>query len=194
LVSSHAVLLSSLQYETTYFFEVQSVAEAGASKTSNTLNFRTLIDTTPPFPPANLHTTAPQPDQMPIVWYHTLQDDQGGSGFSHFVIYRDSLPFDTTTEAWYIDYFVDQDAYYAYAITAVDQLGNESEPSNTEIFHVPTACSDDSDCTNPLYPTCYGQFGCGPARGGGSPVIMKETPEDYEEYLGGGWEGGGGWY
>lgn len=194
LAYDHAVLLSSLNYSTAYYYQVQSIADSGAYRASSVLNFTSLIDTTPPFPPANLHNTTPKPDQIPLAWYQTLQDNPGGSGFSHFVIYREGIPFDTTTSAWYIDYFVDQDAYYSYEITAVDMLGNESEPSNAEIIHVPTACVSNSNCTNPLYPVCYGELGCGEPLPGGSPVVLKEIPESYLQYEDpGGWEGGGGW-
>ncbi len=197
-VASHGITLSSLNNDTVYYYQVTSISESGSVRTSGIQTFRTLIDTTPPSAPTNLHTTTPSPDRVPLVWYHARLDNPGGVGFAYFHIYRDGLLLDQTANSYYEDIYIDQDATYAYTVKAVDLRGNESAASNEFVATVPISCTTDNDCINPLYPVCCGEIGCyascgGAGGGGSSPVVLKN--QNYTEYVPPGeWEEGGGWF
>jgi hypothetical protein len=192
-VASHSMVLSSLNNDSVYYYQVTSISQSGSVRVSGVQTFRTLIDMTPPSVPTNLHTTTPAPDRIPLLWYHTHQDNPGGDGFAYFNIYRDGLFMDQTANSYYEDFYVDQDATYVYSVTAVDLRGNESAHSDDLIITVPISCTTSNDCINPLYPVCCGETGCkASCGGGGSPVVLKTTYENYTTPGEG--EEGGGWY
>lgn len=184
--TDHTIGLTALNQNTVYYYQVISVTESGSVFRSSIQTFQTLLDQTPPAAPTNLRTTTPSPEKIPIVWYHTLQDAPGGSGFSRFRIYRDDLLINETGESWYEDVVVDQDATYTYRVTALDARDNESGASNAITVHVPTACTKVTDCRNPSYSQCCGALGCNASCPGGSPVVLKlpsgyQAPDEWQE-------------
>ncbi|USN53705.1 MAG: fibronectin type III domain-containing protein [Candidatus Nomurabacteria bacterium] len=195
MVTMHSLQIHSLNHDTHYYFRVRTTTGSGISQTSSIQSFTTLLDQTAPNVPANLRTTTPAPDRVPLAWFHSQLDNPGGSGFKEFIVYRDGSPYDTTGNTYYVDYFPDPGYDHVYWVTAVDNRNNESEASNPLIVHVPTPCISDLDCTDPQYPVCYGALGCGTPPPGGSPVMLKEIPLEYSQYQDpGGWDEGGGWY
>ncbi len=186
-VADHSLQLSSLNHNSIYYYRVASQSMSGTVRFSPVNTFHTLIDTTPPADPTNLHSGNVRPGEAIIWWYHTFQDNPGGSGFGGFIVMRDGQPLGQTNDAYYFDQTVTPGQDYAYAVKAYDVLNNESGLSNTINIHVPTACVNSNDCTVEPYRTCCGEFGCqvscvgaSPAilKGGGSPAILKTPPSD----------------
>jgi hypothetical protein len=88
-------------------------------------------DTIPPLPPAGLVVEEAQDGYVFIGWLKNGEQDLAG-----YIVYRnepgqaDFLPIDTVLKRYYIDTGRSYDTVYTYRITAIDQSGNQSAPSN----------------------------------------------------------------
>lgn len=91
---------------------------------------RSESDTTPPLPPAGLAVSATRCDGVALTW-QPASDGLNGSGVSEYRVYRDGMPLDSTygADTFYLDRTVVPDTTYAYTVTAVDRMGNESASS-----------------------------------------------------------------
>jgi len=91
---------------------------------------RSESDTAPPLPPADLAVSATRCDGVALTW-QPASDGLNGSGVSEYRVYRDGMPLDSTdgADAFYLDRTVVPDTTYAYTVTAVDRVGNESASS-----------------------------------------------------------------
>lgn len=178
MLSSHAVTLSSLQQNATIYYRAISRSASGLTRLSGVLSFSTLVDTTPPEDPSNLQLYGfAAPTELTIMWYHSWEDNPGGSGFKEFRIYRNSLQVEITTDQFYTDTNITPNQNYTYSVTAVDNSDNESGLSNPLLVHVPTACTTSANCTNPSYPVCCDDYGCQEGCEGSSPAVLKADTE-----------------
>ena len=192
--SDHAVTLSSLNENSTIYYRAVSRSASGLTRFSSILNFSTQIDTTPPADPSNLHLVDyAAPNFATISWYHTRQDNPGGSGFKEFIVYRNGTPLTTTTNRYLTDTNVTPNQNYTYRVTATDNRDNESGQSNGILVHIPTVCATSVDCTNPSYPNCCGELGCQTTCEGSSPAVLKGGSPAVLKAPIRPWEGGGGW-
>lgn len=90
---------------------------------------RTVPDQTPPPPPPAVFGIAPSCREVRVAWWPV--NDSGGSGLWGYKLYRDGalvtgVPVDGT---FYVDTNCVPGRQYSYAVTAMDQAGNESSPS-----------------------------------------------------------------
>jgi len=86
-------------------------------------------DTTPPLPPQGLYVYFAGDGMVILVWQNNRESD-----LSFYKIYRgvDTINFSCigqSTENIFADKGLDYDSTYYYYVTAVDNSGNESEPS-----------------------------------------------------------------
>lgn len=90
-------------------------------------------DTTAPLPPADVVVEGARDGYIFVGWLHGQERDLRG-----YIVYRaeglppgDFVPVDTLTRNFIIDEQRSYDTTYAYFITAIDDAGNESVPSDT---------------------------------------------------------------
>lgn len=84
-------------------------------------------DTTPPATPGNLTAALASPSQIDISWSASF-DMQ--SGIAEYVIYRDGVNWDTTTNTSYSDTGLASGTTYTYNVSAVNGDGVEGGQSN----------------------------------------------------------------
>jgi hypothetical protein len=95
-------------------------------------------DDTPPAAPRGLYSITGD-DEVWLYWYHNTEED-----FDFYVVYRSTealagpyYEIATTTSNAYIDRNVVNGNTYFYAITAVDEIGYESDLSYEDVFDTP---------------------------------------------------------
>jgi large repetitive protein len=138
-----------------HLYTIRSVDAAGnASPHSTTLTV--VYDSSPPQPPTGL--TVPTPTNLPhLSWDAGQDDDTGASGLDHYNIYRDGVLVGTAVGTSFDDSSLTANGSYGYAITAVDNAGNESLASRTSIVRfdgtAPLAPTDPSGATPTRLPT-----------------------------------------
>lgn len=86
------------------------------------------VDASAPTAPSGLVATVGRNGGVALVW-NTATDS--GSGLKSYYVYRNTQLIGTTTTLSYSDVSVVSGTAYTYAVTAVDQVGNESGVSNT---------------------------------------------------------------
>ncbi len=115
-----------------YDYYIQAVVKTGASEAESGMSPAVEIvpvDKFPPAVPAGL-TAAPSPDSIELTWDRNTEPD-----FAGYRVYRslDGAPFEKIADLVeapnYSDRRIASGKRYRYAISAVDQLGNESARS-----------------------------------------------------------------
>ncbi|MGH2524301.1 MAG: fibronectin type III domain-containing protein, partial [Anaerolineales bacterium] len=86
------------------------------------------IDSTPPTAPTNMAASPYSYTQVNLGW--TASTDSGGSGLSHYQVYRDNVLLGTAPTTTYSDLTAQPDSTYVYRVHAVDGDGNVSAASN----------------------------------------------------------------
>jgi len=84
------------------------------------------VDTTPPIAPANLVTSTVSDSEINLTWDASTDE----SGIDFYLIYRDAARLDTTVGTSYRDFGLLAATSYQYSVTALDNVGLESNPSN----------------------------------------------------------------
>jgi chitodextrinase len=91
---------------------------------------RSESDEVPPLAPAGLTVSATRCDGVALSWL-PASDGPTGSGIDHYRIYRDGAFLGLTEggDTLFLDRTVVPETPYAYSVSAVDRLGNESVPA-----------------------------------------------------------------
>ncbi len=101
-------------------------------------------DTTPPSVPSGLAASSVTSSQVGLSWTASV-DNTGGSGVAGYRVYRSDLsgPLNTSlvTGTSYTDTTVSPSTSYTYAVSAVDNAGNESAKSSAVTVTTPAAGS-----------------------------------------------------
>lgn len=136
------VFISGLTANTTYYFKVTASDSAGHTVSSGEYSFTTtnIADATiPSVVYANLHATGRTDTTVDLAW----SPGSDNTGISAYRIWRslDGVSFVEAgivsgTIRTYTDTGLDASTSYYYRLTALDEAGNESAPSNT--IQVPT--------------------------------------------------------
>jgi hypothetical protein len=121
-----------LSPETTYNYRAIAVNQVGESLPSSVASATTPPDTDAPTAPQDLKLTAAK-RTVSATW--TASTDSGGSGLGGYEIWRQEKKGDpsvvgTTSETSYVDTTAKQGHTYSYFVTAYDNAGNRSTPSN----------------------------------------------------------------
>jgi PKD repeat protein len=124
--------------EGTHVYTVRAVDAAG--NTGSASEARTvLVDATPPAVPGRPAGPATTNSTVTVSW--TAVDD-AGSGVDHYLVYRDAVVVATTSALAFADTGLTVDGSYAYAIAAVDVVGNVSARSAARVILFDTALPD----------------------------------------------------
>ncbi|MBI4056382.1 MAG: hypothetical protein HY399_02420, partial [Elusimicrobia bacterium] len=139
-VTSHSQTLSGLAGFTLYHFRVKSRDAVGNLRISGDGTFTTL-DTTPPSVPAGLSASAVSCSQINLAW--NSSSDTGGSGLKGYNLFRNNvfLTQVLTPGLSASDTGLSPSTNYSYAISAIDNAGNESLQSSPVSAATP-ACPD----------------------------------------------------
>lgn len=144
--TTHSVTISGLKPDQQYYFRIVASRQGRESETSASGAFSTLApldDTTVPVPPSGTSIAVDgTPNQVVIFWAPNAENDLKG-----YRIYRSELPSsgyamvsDTLIakgQERYTDTSVRTGMKYYYRVSAVDQAGNESGPSEIVSMLVP---------------------------------------------------------
>jgi len=142
---------TDLSESTRYYYRVRAYNAAGNSSYSNTVNAITQAaadDATAPSVPTGLMATAVSCSQINLSW--SASSDTGGSGLMGYKLYRNGsfiklVPAPSTSSA---DTGLAASTIYSYAVSAIDNAGNESATSSTVSKNTPSC-----DSTAPSVPT-----------------------------------------
>lgn len=123
---------TGLEPSTSYSYRVRAQSVSGGSSYSNVATATTRPnggEHTAPSTPASVTATDPICGAIRIAWSPSI--DTGGSGLKGYNVYRRKifLKFVAAPATSTLDTGLPSAAYYTYAITAVDNDGNESELS-----------------------------------------------------------------
>jgi hypothetical protein len=125
---------TGLSASTTYYYRVRATSTAGDSAYSNAAGATTLSatsgDTTPPSVPTGFRAWAATCTQVGLGW--TASTDTGGSGLKGYKIYRNGVFYmQVATAGTMLDTVPDPSQTYSYAVSAIDNAGNESARTAT---------------------------------------------------------------
>jgi len=125
---------------TEYHFSVKAV---DTSDNKSDFSLPTMVttpdvanDTTPPFPPTNLHFSEVRSFHI-IIAFDAAVDNDGGSGIRQYHVYRNGTLVADISTTTYEDTDVVEDQSYSYYVTAEDYAGNLSDPTDTISTTVP---------------------------------------------------------
>ena len=137
---------------TTSYYRVSAIARKGNRATSSPISVTTptaVLDTTPPSTPNGFVATASSCNQINLSW--SASTDSGGSGLKGYNVYRNGAllkqvlaPATSTSDTG-----LSAQTNYSYAVSAVDNAGNQSAQS-TPASATTLACPD---TTPPSVPT-----------------------------------------
>ena len=132
--------------DTSYGYAVRAVDAAGnTSEPSDTVVATTPApDVVPPSVPSDLQATAGT-DAVTLTWTASTDD---GSGVASYEVWRDGAPLGTTASTGFTDATIVGGETYAYAVRAVDGVGNASELTSEIVVTAPSP-----DVTPPSVPT-----------------------------------------
>lgn len=144
--TTHSVTITGLKPNQQYFFRIIASRQGRESETSTSGTFSTLApleDSTVPAPPSATSIAVDgTPNQVVVFWAPNTENDLKG-----YRIYRSELPSsgyalisDTLIakgQERYTDTSVKTGMKYYYRVSAVDQAGNESGPSEIVSMLVP---------------------------------------------------------
>ncbi len=142
----HRVTVPSLKPARRYFFRIVASRQGRESETSQIGDFTTqatMDDSTVPAPPTGASIAVTEtPNQVTVFWSPNSESDLKG-----YLIYRSELPStgyslisDTLVakgQERFIDTTVKTGMKYYYRVSAIDQAGNESGPSEIVSMLVP---------------------------------------------------------
>ncbi len=131
---------SGLSPNTTYSYEVSAFDLSGneSAKSSPPTQVTTGADVQPPTPPTNVIGT-PGLTQVSLTWNASTDN----VGVVLYLVFRNGLPIETSTETTFTDTGLTFNTTYYYEISAFDAAGNESSRSSPPIFV--TTLSPDAD-------------------------------------------------
>ncbi len=116
----------NLQSNTTYYYVVRGVNEAGSSAKSNEASASTGEDTEAPGAPGNLKVTGANDNTIKLIW-NSATDNIAVTAYE---IYRDGSLIGTTADTVFDVTGLTKQTMYAFTVKAKDQAGNKSSPSN----------------------------------------------------------------
>lgn len=142
----HSVTIPALKPDQQYFFRIVASRQGRESETSTTGTFSTLApldDSTVPAPPSGMSIAIDgTPNQVVLFWAANTENDLKG-----YRIYRSELPSSGYTmisdtliakgQERFTDTTVRTGMKYYFRVSAVDQAGNESGPSEIVSMLVP---------------------------------------------------------
>jgi len=105
----------------TYDVAAAATDRAGNVGTDGTVD-ELYVDLTPPSVPGDLAAAAVTSTRIDLTWQVAVD---GESGVSHYVIYRNGQPVDTSAAPAYSDVGLDQTQVYTYRVSAVSPYGFE---------------------------------------------------------------------
>lgn len=134
-VSTNAITINDLNYETEYSFAVTSIDASGNESALSVSRNGTPYNTTPPLPPTGIDLVAENIDfsKITLYWEENTEPD-----IAHYNVYRalslseadsDLTPLATVSETNYIDIAIEAGVSYYYWVKAVDRGGKESNAS-----------------------------------------------------------------
>jgi chitodextrinase len=129
---------AGLTNDRTYAYALVAVDDRGNASDPATAS-ATPTDLTAPAVPAGFTATAGD-GRVTLSWTANTEIDQAG-----YVLLRDGVQVVTTTDTAYTDTALVNDTTYTYALVAVDDRGNASDPA--------TASATPTDLTPPAAPT-----------------------------------------
>jgi chitodextrinase len=147
---------SGLVSGTNYVYSIQAFDTAGRVSTASTaVTMTTKADDQSPTAPAGVTAAAPGAVSVNLSWNpSTDYPIPGGVGLAGYRIYRNNATTPTytvTNGTTYTDTNVTASTTYGYTVTAYDNLGNESAPSN--VVSARTATGTVACTGNPTVPT-----------------------------------------
>jgi hypothetical protein len=110
-----------------YDLWVANGRNAPVAMATETITLVQIADNEPPTAPTNLNARAISDSQVELSWTESI-DNIGVVGYN---IYRDNVLVDSTSDAAYTDSGLQPRTTYSYFVTAYDEAGNISDPSNT---------------------------------------------------------------
>ena len=127
-VASTSFTDTGLAPDTTYTYSVTAEDNAGNFSLPATIDADTdiVIDQTAPGTPANLVATEVTSTSIALMW-DSVQD-LGGSGLAGYSVSRDGNFVLQTDSTSFTDNGLSPDTTYSYAIRAIDEAGNISDP------------------------------------------------------------------
>jgi len=120
---------TSLTPNTTYSYQISAVDNASNESARSTAVQVTTppLDTLAPTTPTGVSATATSSTSITVSW--NASTDSGGSGLSHYAVYRDGVLVATPAATSYLNTSLTPDTTYSYEISAVDNANNESTRS-----------------------------------------------------------------
>jgi hypothetical protein len=105
--------------------------DPGGYDSGNTIIVRTAPvnggDTTPPSKPTELNAQPVNNSQVDLIWNKSIDPE---SGISHYIIYRDDIFAEQSSDTSYSDIGLSENTLYTYEVSAVNGVGLESEKSD----------------------------------------------------------------
>src|SRR5438094_481536 len=139
-----AVLASA----TTYYYRVRAIRTGVYSAYSNIASAKTWPDATAPSVPAGLTASAASCSQINLAWIAST--DTGGSGLRGYNVYRNGVYVKQVPATSTADTVLAASTAYSYAVSAVDNAGNQSAkstPANAATLACATTTSSSSTTT-----------------------------------------------
>ena len=115
-----------LQPATTYVYRVSAFDDDGDEGDKSDAVQVTTEALPGPSVPTDLVATAASPYRIDLSW----SPSEAESGLDYYRVFRDGNEIVTTDETSYSDSSLEPDTEYEYRVSAVDELGNESERSD----------------------------------------------------------------
>lgn len=100
-------------------------------------NIAAPVDTTPPLPPSGLAAS--------LSGYSVFLTWTASQDAAYYQVYRDGGQIGEATAPAYTDQGTSPGAVYSYCVTALDQAGNESGPSNIIMVRIPGGDNDNPE-------------------------------------------------
>jgi chitodextrinase len=118
---------SNLTPDTLYTYMVTAVDAAGNESNPAQTSATTVAagDTTPPSTPGNLSATSVSPTQINLNWNASSDD----VGVAEYQVRRNGDLLATTNNTSFSNTNLTPDTLYSYAVIALDEAGNESNPA-----------------------------------------------------------------
>ena len=137
---------------TAYGYAVSAIDNAGneSARSAASVSTPACPDTTAPTVPASVTATASSCNLTSLSW--GASTDSGGSGLKGYNVYRNNAFLKQVTATSTTDGGLSASTVYGYAVSAVDNAGNESARSATSSTNTP-ACPD---VTPPAVPAGVG--------------------------------------
>lgn len=125
------ILDDGLEYLTTYVYHVITVDSSGLeSMPSNVVS----VTTSPP-PDLTAPSAPPKPGAMAnsatevLIFWEASSDNVG---VAEYHVFRDDARIGSTGATWFSNHGLQPDTRYTYRVSALDDAGNESEPSKSK--------------------------------------------------------------